>query len=147
MKKIGLFVIIFYFLICTQIVKANSITPLKVYLENKDIKDGTTQIFLLKRCSAVYAYASAIIKKKDLINSENFIEIANNLLLKAVELMIVNEKIKLEDASKKAEIERKKLFQSYIIDGKKNWEKNGSHFKGSYISEDMLICSKLGEEK
>ena len=28
---------------------------------------------------------------------------------------------------------------------KKNWEKNKSHFKGSFISEDMLICSNLVE--
>ena len=146
MKKIGFFVIIIYLMICIQIVKANSIIPLKDYLENQDMKNGSTQIFLLKRCSAVYAYASAIISKKDIISSKNFTEIANNLLFKVVELMIINDKIKFEDASKKAEKERKRLFQSYIIDGKKNWEKNASHFKGSYISEDMSICSKLGEE-
>ena len=34
----------------------------------------------------------------------------------------------------------------FIVDGKENWEKNKSHFKGSYISEDMAICSKLTEE-
>ena len=41
---------------------------------------------------------------------------------------------------------RKELFSNYIADGKKNWEKNKSHFKGSYISDDMAICSKLTEE-
>ena len=34
-----------------------------------------------------------------------------------------------------------------ITAGKKNWEKNKSHFKGSYISDDMAICSKLTEDK
>ena len=38
-----------------------------------------------------------------------------------------------------------KQGDEYIIEGKKNWEKNKSHFKGSFISEDMLICSNLVE--
>ena len=45
-----------------------------------------------------------------------------------------------------AEKNRKELFSNYIADGKKNWEKNKSHFKGSYIAEDMAICSKLTED-
>ena len=61
--------------------------------------------------------------------------------------MVIEEEKKLEEAQKKAENERKKLFNNYIIDGKKNWEKNQSHFKGSYISNDMTICSKLIEDQ
>ena len=63
-----------------------------------------------------------------------------------MELMIIEEEEKkLEQAQKKAEDIRKKMFDEYIIEGKKNWEKNKSHFKGSFISEDMLICSNLVE--
>ena len=61
--------------------------------------------------------------------------------------MVIEEEKKLEEAQKKAENERKKLFNNYITDGKKNWEKNKSHFKGSYISNDMTICSKLIEDQ
>ena len=60
--------------------------------------------------------------------------------------MVIEENKKLEDAQKEAEDSRKKLFSNYIADGKKNWEKNKSHFKGSYIAEDMVICSKLTED-
>ena len=130
----------------SSISKADSNTPLKEYLQNKDIEEGSTQIFLLNRCSAIYAYASAILLNTDPVNSKNFIEIANNLLFKSVELMVIDEKEKLEEAQKKAEKKRKKLFDIYIGDGKKNWEKNKSHFKGSYISDDMSICSKLVED-
>ena len=48
---------------------------------------------------------------------------------------------------KKAEKIRKELFNNYIAEGKKNWKKNKSYFKGSYIVNDMTICSKLTEEK
>ena len=119
---------------------------LKQHLETNSIEDGSTQIYLLNRCSAVYTYASAILLETDKLNSKNFIEISNNLLFKAIELMIIEEKEKkLEQAQKNAEDIRKKMFDEYIIEGKKNWEKNKSHFKGSFISEDMLICSNLVE--
>ena len=144
MKKI-IFLVTSLFII--SFAKADTNISLKNYLDAKSIEDGKTQIYLLNRCSAVYAYASGIILKTDAVSSKSFIEISNNLLFKSVELTIIEEEKKLEEVQKKAEEIRKELFNNYIIDGKKNWEKNKSHFKGSYIANDMTICSKLTEEK
>ena len=144
MKKIIFLITTLYFI---NFANADSNIPLKEYLEKNDIGKGSTQVYLLNRCSAVYAYASAIILKTDALTSKGFIEKANNLLFKSVELMIIEEEKKLEVAQKKAQKKRKELFNKYIVDGKKNWEKNKSHFKGSYISGDMSICSKLLEDK
>ena len=143
MKKIKLVIIIVFTLILSNFAKAELNESLKNYLDGKDLEKGSTQIYLLKRCSSVYAYASGIVLKSDAISSKNFIEISNNLLLKSVELMVIDENKKLEEAQEEAENNRKELFSNYITDGKKNWEKNKSHFKGSYISEDMAICSRL----
>ena len=144
MKKI-IFLVTSLFII--SFAKADTNISLKNYLDAKSIEDGKTQIYLLNRCSAIYAYASGIILKTDAVSSKNFIEISNNLLFKSVELTIIEEEKKLEEVQKKAEEIRKELFNNYIIDGKKNWDKNKSHFKGSYIANDMTICSKLTEEK
>ena len=144
LKKI-IFIIITV-LSVTSYAKADLNISLKKYLDENDLDKGLTQIFLLKRCSAVYAYASGIVLKLDAVSSKNFIEISNNLLFKAVELKVIEEEKKLEDAQEEAEKNRKELFSNYIADGKKNWEKNKSHFKGSYIAEDMAICSKLTED-
>jgi hypothetical protein len=147
-KTIFLTAILFFVSSFTfTLASANSNASLKDYLDKKNLENATTQIYLLNRCSAIYAYASGIILKTDAVSSKNFIEISNSLLFKSVELMIIDEEKKLEEAQKKAEENRKELFNNYIIDGKKNWEKNKSHFKGSYISEDMAICSKLTEDK
>ena len=146
MKKIKLIFLIIAMSIYTNYAKADLNTSLKTYLEGKNLEEGATQIYLLKRCSAIYAYASGIVLKSDAVSSKNFIEISNNLLFKSVELMVIDENKKLEEAQTEAEKNRKELFSNYITDGKKNWEKNKSHFKGSYISEDMAICSKLIEE-
>ena len=134
-------------LFLANLAKADLNISLKDYLEGKDLDKSPTQIYLLKRCSAVYAYASGIVLKSDAVSSKNFIEISNNLLFKAVELMVIEENKKLEESQTEAETNRKELFSNYIADGKKNWEKNKSHFKGSYISEDMAICSKLTEDE
>tara|TARA_B100001057_G_scaffold155940_1_gene156356 strand:- start:102 stop:545 length:444 start_codon:yes stop_codon:yes gene_type:complete len=146
MKKIKLILTILGLLSLTNFAKSESNISLKEYLDQKDVDEGLTQIYLLKRCSAVYAYASGIILRADAVSSKNFIEISNNLLFKAVELKVIEEEKKLEDAQEEAEKKRKELFSNYIADGKKNWEKNKSHFKGSYIAEDMVICSKLTED-
>tara|TARA_B100001057_G_scaffold488432_1_gene572783 strand:+ start:133 stop:576 length:444 start_codon:yes stop_codon:yes gene_type:complete len=146
MKKIKLIIIAISLLIISNFAKADLNISLKKYLDGKDLEKGSTQIYLLKRCSSVYAYASGIVLKSDALSSKNFIEISNNLLFKSVELMVIEENKKLEEAQKEAEDNRKELFSNYIADGKKNWEKNKSHFKGSYISEDMAICSRLIKE-
>jgi len=147
-KTIFLTAILFFVSSFTfTLASANSNASLKDYLDKKNLENATTQIYLLNRCSAIYAYASGIILKTDAVSSKNFIEISNSLLFKSVELMVIDEEKKLEEAQKKAEENRKQLFNNYITDGKKNWEENKSHFKGSYISGDMAICSKLIEDK
>ena len=147
MKKIIFLITILFLVSSFTLARANSNNSLKNYLDEKNLENVTTQIYLLNRCSAIYAYASGIILKTDAVTSKNFIEISNSLLFKSVELMVIDEEKKLEEAQKKAEENRKELFNNYITDGKKNWEKNKSHFKGSYISDDMAICSKLTEDK
>ncbi len=147
MKKTIFLITILSLISSFTLASANSNTSLKDYLDKKDIENATTQIYLLNRCSAIYAYASGIILKTDALSSKNFIEISNSLLFKSIELMVIDEEKKLEEAQKKAEENRKELFNNYITAGKKNWEKNKSHFKGSYISDDMAICSKLTEDK
>ena len=146
MNKMKLAIITILVLILSNFAKADLNISLKNYLDGKDLEKGSTQIYLLKRCSSVYAYASGIVLKSDAVSSKNFIEISNNLLFKSVELMVIEENKKLEEAQEEAENNRKELFGNYIADGKKNWEKNKSHFKGSYISDDMAICSKLIKE-
>ena len=147
MKKIIFLISTFLIINSFNTLKASNFMSLKDYLKNRNIEESSTQIYLLNRCSAVYTFASAVILESDTSNSKKFIEIANNLLFKSVELRIIDDKEKSASAKRKAEKERKKLFKNYSIDGKKNWDKNKSYFKGSYISEDMLICSKLVEDK
>ena len=147
MKKVNFIIFTFTLIFFFSSLKANNNIPLKEYLEQKNIEVASTQIYLLNRCSAIYAYSSAIILKTDPVNSKKFIEVANNLLFKSVELKIIDNKEKLENAQKRTMKEREELFNNYVKNEKKNWNKNKSYFKGSYISEDMSICAKLVNDK
>ena len=98
MKKINFLLITFFLIILNNKLFANSNISLQKYLEDKDIENSNTQIYLLNRCSSIYTYASAVILKTDPINSKKFIEIANNLLFKSIELRIIEKKEKLEIA-------------------------------------------------
>ena len=89
MKKIIFLITTLYLVNLINFANADSNIPLKKYLEKKDIEKGPAQVYLLNRCSAVYAYASAIILKTDVLTSKGFIEKANNLLFKSVELMVI----------------------------------------------------------
>ena len=137
----SLFILSFNFCI------AASNIPLKKYLSEKNIEEPEVQIFFLQRCSAIYTFASAVLLEKDVTNSKKFIDIASNLLFKSTELLVINFNYKFDNAEKKSAEQRKEFFEIYVDDGKKNWAGNNSYFKGSYISEDMLVCSKLIEDQ
>jgi len=141
MKKY--FFLFLFFFLNFNFSKAYSQEPLFEYLSKNDIDKIDVQIQMLHRCSAVYAYASFILKDKDLINSKNFIEKSNKILFKANDLSVELRKSKLEDEQKKAEKIRNELLEKYVQSGKENWEKNKSHYKNSYIEIDMGICGKL----
>ncbi len=142
MKNYLLFLSIVFFLNFTSS-KVYSQEPLSEYLSKNDIDKVDVQIQMLHRCSAVYAYASFILKDKDLINSKNFIEKSNKILFKANDLSVELYKSKLEEEQKKAEKIRNNLLEKYIQSGQENWKKNKSHYKNSYIEIDMGICGKL----
>ena len=141
MKKY--FFLFLFFFLNFNFSKAYSQEPLSEYLSKNDLDKIDVQIQMLHRCSAVYAYASFILKDKDLINSKNFIEKSNKILFKANDLSVKLRKSKLEDEQKKAEKIRNELLEKYVQSGKENWEKNKSHYKNSYIEIDMGICGKL----
>ena len=50
-------------LLLANLSKADLNISLKYYLEGRDLDNGPTQIYLLKRCSSVYAYASGYVLK------------------------------------------------------------------------------------
>jgi hypothetical protein len=103
MKTFNFLIIFFYLITFNNILKADINISLKEYLKSQNIEKTSTQIYLLNRCSALYTYVSAIILKTDSSNSKKFIEIANSLLFKSIELRIIDNEQKLENAREKAE--------------------------------------------
>ena len=72
MKKLKLLFILLNLFFFNSFVNAESNYSLQNYLDKNNIEKGETQIYLLNRCSYVYAYASGIILKSDEVSSKNF---------------------------------------------------------------------------
>ena len=77
---------------------------------DKDIDEPENQVFLLQRCSAIYTFVSAVLLEKDVTNSKKFIDIANNLLFKSTELLVIDFNYKFENAEKISAARRKEYF-------------------------------------
>ena len=86
MIKIKLAIITIFILILSNFAKADLNESLKNYLDGKDLEKGSTQIYLLKRCSSVYAYASGIVLKSDAVSSKNFIDDPKQLVISLPDL-------------------------------------------------------------
>ena len=84
MKKTKFFYIIIGLLTLINAAKADLNVSLKKYLDGVDLENGSTQIYLLERCSAVYAYASGIVLKSDAVSSKNFIEISSFIVTRSL---------------------------------------------------------------
>ena len=72
-------------------------------------------------------YASAVILKIDSENSKKFIEIANNLLFKSIELRVIDNKDKLEVPLKKPK-EKEKIYSKITQQKVKKIGTKISHF-------------------
>ena len=73
MKKffIKIFILFVFFISYKSLSLAQE--PIVEYLKKKNIDESETQVYLLNRCSAVYAYASAILMKSDVLTSKNLL--------------------------------------------------------------------------
>ena len=133
MKKffIKIFILFVFFISYKSLSLAQE--PIVEYLKKKNIDESETQVYLLNRCSAVYAYASAILMKSDVLTSKKFIDTSNQLLFKSTELLVIDKKMKLEEAQEKVEKVRDDLFEKYINSGKDNWKKI------NHILKDLIL--------
>ena len=68
MKKIYFLINVICVLVICNDVKSDTNISLKNYLNNKNTHESKVQIYLLNRCSAVYAFASAVLIKTDQTN-------------------------------------------------------------------------------
>lgn len=133
-----------FFVVFSTKTFSNNLTPLTIYLkENKNYQDINRSIYILKRCVSLNVFMSnQDLKGYDKKISIRFEKTDNYFLLRLFEKTgkITENKKNFEESLQKDII---KISNLYKKDGLKNFSKNKSYFKKSYIFEDLKICSKI----
>ncbi len=141
--KLLIYLIIFVFILIPKSYSETMI-PLKTYLKNnKNFEDPSRAVYLLKRCISLHYFLS----NNEFTKKDNNVRIRyeKNYNFFSVRLYkILNiENSDFTKLNKKVDDEIMKFTEVYSNDGKKNLSKTGSHFKKSYILDDLNICSKI----
>ena len=141
--KVLIFFTLFTIILISKSYSEN-MTPLKTFLKNnKNYKDKSRTVYLLKRCTSLHYFLSNNeFTKKDnnvRIRYEKDYNFFSAKLYKTLNI----ENSDFTKLNKKIDDEILKFSNIYIKDGKKNFAKTGSNFKKSYILEDLRICSKI----
>ena len=141
--KVFIYSIIFIFILTSKSYSENMI-PLKTYLKNnKNFKDLTRTIYLLKRCTSLHYFLSNNeFSKKDNNVRIRYEKDYNFFSIKLYKILNV-ENSDFNKLNKKVDDEIMRFSKIYSIDGRENLSKTGSHFKKSYILDDLKICSKI----
>ena len=123
---------------------SENMIPLKTYLKNnKNFKDISRTIYLLKRCTSLHYFLS----NNEFTKKDNNIRIRYEKDYNFFSVKLYNilntENSDFTKLNKKVDDEMIKFSKIYLNDGRKNLSKFGLILKKSYILDDLKICSKI----
>ena len=141
MKKILIFAILSNFF--CQLSFSQSMTSINNYISNNSnwLDDPISTAYVLKRCGAVYIYASALTSNKDQI--EAFKKASDKSSLFAHEVLSGE-----MDSSKATDIvfnALDKIIMNYKNDGDASYAASGEYTTKNYIGEDLQTCKGIVE--
>ena len=124
---------------------AQSLKPLQKYIDENanSINDPVVVSYMLKRCGAVYIFASAITKDTDKDTAEAMRRISNDAILNAGKILIEKLKWSKEETTKNLETDLTKMVEYYKKDGSDFFARTGLYMQDNYIADDVYICGEL----
>ena len=127
--------------------QAIELKPLSKIIEERDLKDRTTNMYLIHRCSGLMFLNNSLIieeQHKDTVKEmENKIDFLLNMS------KFFDRRYGLssdEELTDEAIFESKKFYDLYFKLYEKNWYENGAYFAGTWIENDVVICNKFYDE-
>ena len=135
-------------LILCNISFAQSLKPLQKYIDENanSINDPVVVSYMLKRCGAVYIFASAITRDTSIDKAEVMGRISNEAILNAGMILIEKLKWSEEETTKSLQSDVTKMVEYYKKDGSDFFARTGFYIHDNYIGDDVYICGKLMEK-
>lgn len=139
--KIFWLIIFFKFLLINSVF-ADSLLPLKKYLERniEQKEDPSVYMYVSDRCSAAYMFMAVIVKNKEPDFSKQVEDASTKFKMFAFNILTKKFGRNEADALKLIKDNSESTLKLYLKDGKENYTRTGSYFLGSYIEEDLQIC-------
>ena len=144
MKKLSLYV--FLVLMICNVAKAFSLMPLREVVEKNanSNTDPAFQVYVFNRCAGAHKYLATILlkaNKKDKVMQ--FTTLSSKFSTMATVVLVTKLNYSQDDALKTVGESLKEMGSLYAEDGKENYLKTGSHLEGSYILDDVKVCSLI----
>ena len=143
MKK--LLALIVLGLLITENAFAQSMISISTYIQknSQKSKDPITQVYVSKRCSAVYLYMFTLTEVRDPKTAENYVKAYEDLFFSAAKILVKFGNLDLETASNEVSKDLDNMMKHYIKDGKDYFIRTGTHVIDNYIGDDLRYCKKL----
>ena len=127
---------------------AQSLKPLQNYIDENanSINDPVVVSYMLKRCGAVYIFASAITRDTSIDKAEVMGSISNEAILNAGMILIEKLNWSEEEASNSLRTDVTNMVEYYKKDGSDFFARTGLYMQDNYIGDDVFICGKLMEK-
>jgi hypothetical protein len=137
--------LIFLGLLITENTFAQSMISISQYIQknSQKSKDPITQVYVSKRCSAVYLYMFTLTEVRDPKTAENYIKAYEDLFLSSAKILVKYGNLDLETASNEVSKDLDNMMKYYIKDGDDFFIRTGTHVIDNYIGDDLRFCKKL----
>ena len=134
------------FLMICNVAKALSLMPLREVVEKNanSNTDPAFQVYVFNRCAGAHEFSAKIFLKanrKDM--AMQFTKLSSKFSAMAGVLLVNKLNYSKDDALKKVKESLKEMGSLYAEDGKENYLKTGSYLEGSYILDDVKVCSLI----
>jgi hypothetical protein len=147
MKKL-LGIIVFSLLLSTN-ANARSMISISEYIQKnpKNSKDPITQVYIIKRCSAVNIYMFYLTEDKDSKTAENFTKAYERFFNLSAKILVKYANLDFKTAGDKVGADVDGMAQYYIKDGEDYFLRTGSYIMDNYIGDDLRYCKKIKKNK
>jgi hypothetical protein len=128
---------------------AQSMISISKYIQknSQNSKDPIAQVYISKRCSAVYLYMFTLTEVRDPKTAENYVKAYEDLFFSAAKILVKFGNLDLETASNEVSKDLDNMMKYYIKDGEDYFIRTGTHVMDNYIGDDLRFCKKVMDSR
>ena len=146
MKYFIILTISFKILFSSSICFGSQLNPLSEVLDKRDLNDKTTWLYIMQRCSGLFATAWDHTVDQNPELAKNLLYSAQKFIFYSTQFVKGSENLSNEQLINEMRSASEKFQKMYTDMFTENWYKNGAYYEGTWIEDDVLYCGELNKE-